>query len=339
MKQFATAARTLLRHLLLALLLLASLGGFTQVTALTTATAPSGNMMDVYFLDVAQGNCVLIKLPNGKFMLYDAGSTSSKIDKNVVAGRIRTITGGAQISTVFLSHADADHINILPYITEAAKPTFVHISGQKSDYEDVLDSWIKNLPKNTTWVTYGPNYSSTKPSSNIDGDPMVNVYVMAANVTGDANTQSLVISLDYGKNNALLTGDATQTTENFILSQWASSAVAATIFSFGHHGSNHSSSPQFITAVNPNIGVFSASAEHMGYGHPRCELLNYVQGYVDANGKNGVTIQSHQIDCWRSDLGNYVFEHNDLGVFLTATQGDIRFRCDGVNYMVEVSRL
>lgn len=307
------------------------------VSALTTASPVSGSTLDVYFIDVGQGNCILIKTPAGKYMLYDAGSTSSWVDPNAIATYIHKITGGADITTIILSHPDADHIDIIPYIAEARRPLYVHYSGDTSEYSGYLSGWFAALPKTTKFIGYPTYYSSTKPSPDVDAGAGVSVYILAANVPGDANSRSIVASIDYKNNTVMLTGDATAVTERWILREWDPGALASTVYSFGHHGSNHSNNELFLRSVSPNVGVFSASAAHMGYGHPRCILVDYVEKMVDSSGRSGVTIPSHRIDCWNGY--QYVTEYNDLGVFLTATQGNILFSCDGNNYLVKVTKL
>jgi hypothetical protein len=165
------------------------------------------------------------------------------------------------------------------------------------------------------------------------------VYILAANVPGDANTKSIVASIDYGSNTVLLTGDATSTTERWIMQNWNTSALESTVFSFGHHGSDHSNTKAFLDAVNPRVGIFSASALHLGYGHPRCVLVDYVELLVDEDGKKGMTVAKHRIDCWDKSQKKYVTEENDIGVFLTATQGSIMFSCDSTDYKVVVDKL
>lgn len=308
-----------------------------QVLALSGATPVSGNIMEVHFLDVAQGNCILIKLPNGKFMLYDAGSSSSSVDRSAIAAEVTKITGGTAITTIFLSHPDIDHINIIPYIKEAKKPMYVHFSGKIGEYESILENWLKALPATTKTIFYPQSFYDASPLTKVDGSSSVNIYMLAANVPGDPNTQSLVILLDYKSCNVLLTGDATAKTERWILSRWDNIFLQSTILSFGHHGSNHSSNKAFLNAVKPDIGVFSASATHRRYGHPRCVLIDYVEKMVDQNGKYSMNVAMHRVDCWNGV--QYVTEENDLGVYLTATQGNILFRCDGNNYDVLVDKL
>jgi beta-lactamase superfamily II metal-dependent hydrolase len=314
-----------------------------NVYAQPSVAALTGNplgatTMDVYFVDVNQGNCVLIKLPSGKFMLYDAGSTSSYTDPNAVADSITKYTGGVDITTIFLSHPDDDHINLIPFIREAKKPKYLHISGDITDYK-LIQTWLKALPATTDTVTYIPDYSATTATLDIDGGAGVDVYILAANVKGDDNTASIVIAIDYDETTVILTGDATAKTERRIMQEWDEESLKATVLEFGHHGSNYSSLQLFLDAVQPNIGIFSASAEHMGYGHPRCQLVNDVEVYLDENGKAGITIPTHQLDCWDTNTSQYVSEDNDIGIYLTHTQGTILFRTDGENYAVYVDKL
>jgi beta-lactamase superfamily II metal-dependent hydrolase len=325
------------RLLLLLLLYAASLQA--QVTALSTASPVSGATLEVHFIDVAQGNCILIKTPAGKYMLYDAGTTSSKVDYNDIVKYITKATGGADITTIILSHADKDHVSIIPSIVQAKKPLYVHYSGNKSEYDKYLSDWFTSLPNTTQYISYPNYYSSTNPSNEVDVGQGTKVYILAANVPGDANSRSIVASVDYGNTTVLLTGDATAVTENWITQTWSSKALRATVYSFAHHGSNYSNSAFFLGKVKPQIGIFSASAEHMGYGHPRCDLLDYVQNMVDGNGKNGITIPMHRVDCYRDPVTKYVTENNDLGIFLTATQGNIVFKSDGTDYSITVDRL
>ena len=307
-----------------------------NVAALTGG--PIGNpTMDVYFLDVNQGNCTLIKLPSGNFILYDAGTTSSATNPQTVAAKITQITGGANIATIFLSHPDKDHISLIPYIAEAKSPTYLHISGDITAYNKLLGTWLAALPATTDTVTYPTNTSQLAPTTKVVDNSGVKVYIMAANVAGDPNTQSIVLNIEYKGITILLTGDATATTERWILAQWPANSISANLLAFGHHGSNHSSSSLFLNTVQPDVGIFSASAAHMGYGHPRCSIIDLVEKMVDSTTKNGKTIPMHRIDCW--DGSQYVTEQNDIGIFLTATQGNILFRHDGTNYAVYVDRL
>lgn len=306
---------------------------------LKSAGSLSGATLDVSFLNVGQGNCVIVKFPNGKYLLVDAGSTSSSCDPQVVQGWVTTILGSNNFSTVVITHPDDDHSNLIPGIQEAGQPTNVHISYDEARYSSAIQKWFSVVKVRGGKIsTYVDNYSNSKPDLEFSSG-VCDVYILAANVSGDSNTHSIVLSIDYKNTTVLLTGDATASTERFILKEWSGKALLSELLSFGHHGSNHSSSPTFLTEVKPNTGVFSASSFHQGYGHPRCELIDYVEKMTDEGGKDGMIIPMHRMDCWNTSRGQYVCEQNNLGVFLTATQGNIKFTTDGDHYEVWVDTL
>jgi competence protein ComEC len=296
-----------------------------------------GATLDVYFLNVGQGNCVIVKFPNGRYMLVDAGSTSGSTDPNTVQGWINTIMGNNSFSTIVITHPDDDHNNLIPGIAQAQSPNIVHISYTELDYKQPIQNWFNLVKANNGKIqTYVDNYSESKPQIDFYSGKNCSVYILAANVQGDPNTHSIVLSIDYKNITALLTGDATSSTERFILKEWDAGSLKSELLSFGHHGSNHSSSKGFLKTTAPNSGVFSASSYHQGYGHPRCEVIDYVETLADEGGKKNMVIPMHRIDCWNTQQGQYVCEKNNLGVFLTATQGNIKFTTDGNLYEVWV---
>ncbi len=295
--------------------------------------------LDVYFVDVGQGNCVLVKFPNDTWLLVDAGSTSSSPGASTILKSVNKIVGKNKISTVVITHPDSDHHNLIPSISQAAKPDNVFIGAMTDDYPKPINDWFESVNSNGGTVHHFTKKHYNEPITLFNPGLRCEVYVLAVNVAGDSNTQSVVLSIDYINYTVILTGDATASTEQYIMAHWDDMAIMGTLLSFGHHGSNHSSSKPFLTKVSPSVGTFSASSWHMGYGHPRCVLIDYVEDMVDEGGKNGKTIPMHQIDCWNPKKRNYVIEQNDLGVYLTATQGNIRFTTDGQKYEVWTDKL
>ena len=70
----------------------------------------------------------------------------------------------------------------------------------------------------------------------------------------------------------LLTGDAEKQAEEEILAENPADRLHADVLKVGHHGSKNSTSPEFLAAVRPQVGIISAR-ENNAYGHPNSELL------------------------------------------------------------------
>src|SRR5699024_8990019 len=78
----------------------------------------------------------------------------------------------------------------------------------------------------------------------------------------------------YGDVSFVFTGDAYKNEELSMLSRDIN--VKADILQLGHHGSNTSSDPSFIKAVNPSVAIYSASSNN-SYGHPSPEVVSFIQ--------------------------------------------------------------
>lgn len=295
--------------------------------------------LDVYFVDVGRGNCVIVKFPNDTWMLVDAGTLSSLPGSTTILKSINAIVGNNTFATVVLTHPDLDHNNLVPSIKQAAKPDNVFIGGITSQYDGEVVKWFNKVTGNKGNVFTFKNNHYFNPIKEFNPGTGCNVYVLAANVKGNPNDGSVVLGIDYGSTTAILTGDATAITERAMMKEWSQNALLTNLLSFGHHGSDHSSSDAFLKIVKANVGTFSADAAHMGYGHPRCDVLDLVEKMVDVNGQGGKIIPKHRHDCWRKNLHLYVTEENDLAVYLTATQGNTKFTTDGKQYEVWVDRL
>lgn len=105
----------------------------------------------------------------------------------------------------------------------------------------------------------------------IDLDEDVTVDVLFADAAAsDNNEASIVLKVTYGDVSFLLMGDASVDIEQQLLEQVD---VSATVLKAGHHGSNTSSSPTFVQAVNPAVTILSYGQDNQ-YGHPHYEVTS-----------------------------------------------------------------
>jgi competence protein ComEC len=221
------------------------------------ASAPAGPLR-VAFIDVGQGDSILIVSPEGKAMLIDGGEADSGCLAYLQKQGIK------QLDLVVATHPHSDHIGGLVQVLRSIPVAEVVTNGQPhttSIYEQFLDA-IASAKARYTEVKRGDTLKL--------GSLEFQVLSPVSATSGDLNSNSLVLRLVYGATSFLFMGDAGKDAEASILS--AGLPVQATVLKVGHHGSNSASSLSFLRAVSPQVAVYSAGAGNP-YGHPHPETL------------------------------------------------------------------
>ena len=222
-----------------------------------------GKEMKVHFLDVGQGDSILIQSPNGKNLLVD-GSTRSA-GKDVIA-YLRTHRV-EKLDYVVATHPDADHIGgLLSVLNSISIKNFID-SGKvhtSQTYEKMLQLI---LDKNIPFIV--PEVGDTIPL-----DDELDITVLNVGEESDDNNEaSIVLKIVYGEVSFLLMGDADTYVEKNILER---ANVKATVLKAGHHGSDTSSSEEFIQAVKPDVTILSYGKDN-SYGHPHAEIKSRLE--------------------------------------------------------------
>lgn len=228
-----------------------------------------GHNLRVVFLDVGQGDAILIESPNGNRVLVDGGPPSGKILSEL--GAILPFFD-RDIDVVIATHPDQDHIGGLPdvfrrYSVQALfEPDLYSGNGVYEAMEKVAEKdgaqkivaragEIIRLDKNTTLEILYPEKKFP---------PAIEV-----------NISSVVVKLTYGDESFLFTGDLPKEQENLLAKKYGT-ALHVNVLKFGHHGSKTSTSPEFLAYAAPEYGVISVGADNK-YGHPNKETLELAE--------------------------------------------------------------
>lgn len=289
--------RTRWLSLLLGLLLIAS--GCVPTPTPAAPPSPGAGTLTVAYLDIGQGDSILILSPGGETLLIDGGN-SDKDGREVIVPKLRE-WGKDHLDVMVATHPDADHIGGLPYVLENFPVTTVALTGQVHTtqiYERFLTD-IRDLHVNAIQVRTG---------TTIPFDPQVTLEVLGPDarfvqVQGDNNNASIVIKLTYGQVSFMLTGDAEGEEESAILAGGAD--VRSTVLKVGHHGSHSSTSEAFLTAVAPQLAVISVGASNR-YGHPAQEVLD--------------RLSQHNVGIFRTDQSGTVTLTTDGASITTTTE-------------------
>ena len=246
-------------------------------------TIPTGGILEVHFIDVGQGDAILIETPNHEAILVDAGDTGKG---SVVAAYISR-EGIPDIDYIIASHPHADHIGGLDEVMSRVSYSVVLDSGATAStvaYRD-YDTYADRV----THEDIGRGQQLT-----VDGVTITIINPTQPLTFRDTNDDSVVLLISYGSVDFLLTGDCEGPCENSVV--YSGLKVDAEILKVGHHGSKTSTSQALLTAVSPEVAVISVG-DNNRYGHPYSGTLSRLSS-------NGITY-------YRTDLHGTVVVETD----------------------------
>ena len=216
------------------------------------------NSINVYYLDVSQGDSSLITYKN-RNILIDTGGIK---DRTVSDGTIKLLNslGYAKIDYLILTHGDYDHMGEAINLVENFKVEKVIFNcGEFNELEQGL---IEVLEKKK--IEY---YSCIK-ELNIDKNRL---YFLQTKKYDNENDNSNVIYTELNGYKFMFMGDAGIEKEKDILEKYNISNID--VLKVGHHGSKTSSDKNFINEINPKYSIISVGKNNR-YGHPNKEVLN-----------------------------------------------------------------
>ena len=226
--------------------------------------------LKIYFIDVSQGDSMLIVTPNNKKLLIDGGGSETyDVGKKVLIPYLldRKVTC---LDYVLITHADTDHIGGIFSVLESIKVKEVIICKQGEDSENYqkLKELVNKKKIKVRVVEKGNNIL-------IDKD--VNLKILWPTeeyVTQNIlNNNSIVAKLEYKTFSMLLTGDIEEIAERKILEEYENTNILkSTVLKVAHHGSKSSSIQSFLNEVKPKIALIGVGKNNT-FGHPNDGVL------------------------------------------------------------------
>lgn len=262
------------------------------VFPLVSSPAPT-NILTVTFLDVGQGDAVLIETPDSVQLLIDGGP-----DNTVLRRLPQELPWfDTSLDVVLGTHPDKDHIGGLVDVLKRYKVNKI-ITTENTGETMVASSFQKGLLNEGVPVEMaraGQVYQ-------LGASTTLTIFAPANNPQMlESNTASIVARLSYGEIDFMLTGDAPSSIEEYLVKMYGSE-LQSEVLKLGHHGSKTSSSDVFLDTVTPRYAVVSAGKDN-SYGHPH-------QNVVEAVSMRNITLLN------TADAGSITFETNGTDVWV-----------------------
>ncbi len=245
--------------IILCLLVVGCANPFVESNDMPSVSTFSGDTLRVNYIDVGQGDSIFIQLPNKETMLIDAGE-AYEVD-NVI--NYLNNLGITKIDYAVGTHPHTDHIGGLEEVINTFDIGSIYVPRANSTsktYEDLL----------TTISNKGLKIKTAKSGVVVLDDDNLKLEFIAPNSDSysELNNYSAVLKLTYLDNTFLFMGDAETLSEDEITYD-----VDADVIKVGHHGSDSSSSLEFVKKVSPEYAIIMVG-EGNSYNHPYQSIID-----------------------------------------------------------------
>lgn len=276
---------------------LSTAGGY--VTTVTTLKD-----LEINFLDVGQGDCIIIEFPDGKNMIIDSGDKSNA-NKSTIT-EFTTENNITSFDYLLLTHQDSDHAGNMNWVIDNYEIKYIFRPNNYSQHANSAD-----LPSDFNTKTEGGYVSTTATYANF----MVSAYnenctveifdkysdfsneiiyngttytysldfltptveSESSIVYGDPNNYSPIVLLTYVDKKILFTGDAELENLGEYVTTYGNTHNVD-VLKVGHHGSNNATTSAFISAIDPEYAIIQCGQDN-AYNHPHQETLDILQSY------------------------------------------------------------
>lgn len=237
------------------------------------------NLLEVHFVDIGQGDAIVINFPDKKTMLIDSGSSTTGLAQ-IRADYLQyldDVTDNKVIEYMVVTHPDTDHYNMLKAVVDAYQVQNAYYNEDTgTTYTQFLD--VLNAEEGIT-INIIDNKSL---SFSIEGNGYkVTIYCCGDSAflgASERNNQSIICLLEFGGRKILFTGDASTATEQWFMNEMDTTNIDIDVLKVGHHGSNTSTSTNFLNFIDTEYAVISCD-DGTKHGHPDIEVMDRLSAY------------------------------------------------------------
>jgi beta-lactamase superfamily II metal-dependent hydrolase len=255
------------------------------ITALfTAASAQAPRPLRVHVLDIGQGDAILVRSPEGKTALIDAGPSSRVVQE---LERL----GVDSIDLVVVTHHHTDHFGGMDDVVRKYRPKFY--MATKSSHggtmyrkllEDVKAVGCRFLtpdPKGIRLLRLGSVELLVLPQPPLNDE--------------EENDNSIGIIVNYGRFSMMLTGDSEEDQRDWWMETCPATISGCTVLKLAHHGSHNGTDARWLEKLEPELAVVSLASGN-SFGHPHKQTLDLLKEYgvplLRTDQKGTITLES-----------------------------------------------
>lgn len=232
------------------------------LAVLLVSTFIRNTNLQIGFLDVGQGDAMIISTPQGQNILIDGGAN------NRVLFQLADFLPWweRKIDYLVVTHYHDDHVAGLIELLNKYKVEHILVTGHRPESDFLYQLWQAALADHklqATIVQPGQKF--------VISDNLYWQILLADSNQKNYNDNSLVMRLTYGQTDFLFMGDLSSEGETNLLNTGLT--LTSEVLKVGHHGSKYSSSAEFLAAVKPELCVIESGVDNK-FGHPHQEALD-----------------------------------------------------------------
>ena len=236
----------------------------------------------ITMLDVGQGDCILMQTPDKHHVLFDGGSSSQTgIGEYIITPAVKYY-GSGDLDYVFVSHMDEDHVNGIEELIQLSAQRGIRIENLVVPELAVYDTEFQDLLMQAEQAGIPIRIMGSGDRLSLGEVTITCIYPDSKHISQwvpgeyknySANNTSLVLWVDYGEFDMMLTGDMEEAGEEEIIRQYSTEWLQeCDVLKVGHHGSKFSSSVAFLEELTPWFSIISCDKDNY-YGHPHKDVL------------------------------------------------------------------
>ena len=256
-----------------------------------------GDTLEMTVLDIGQGDCIYIAFPDGTNMMMDIGSEFGSTSPWNHADEFLKEKNVTTIDYLFITHGDYDHIRDAKKLIDNYEIKSFYMPLDKaqdsSTWLKLLDAARAETYTDENGNTVDSAYNNNVGEFTISGEnwEMKCYSFDEADYPEGTNAEKInavspICLLEYAERTIVLTGDANEMTEEYVLAKGYLDGIDTDVLKVGHHGSKSSTTQAFLDEIDAEFAIISTSGTreepNEKYTHPNPDLLKRLDSYVDA---------------------------------------------------------